>query len=283
MVNAGLSIRQATLQDQSRIANLIYFEPHVHRHLDWRSPLDWLGAPEYWVMEMHGSLAAALACPPDPTGIAWLRLFARSSLLPLAEAWNELWHVAHAALCERQGMQVCAISLNPWLEQLLKGSKFELASRIVVLQHSGEIPSLRPCPVQYSLRPMVASDLPAVASLDMLSFTPLWQNSLPALQQAHAQAGVSTVLEYEGELIAYQISTKNPFGAHLARLAVHPNYRGKGLGYLLVQNLLQQTVRLGIGRVTVNTQSDNTDSLALYNKMGFRVTGEQYPVYAYKI
>jgi ribosomal protein S18 acetylase RimI-like enzyme len=32
-------------------------------------------------------------------------------------------------------------------------------------------------------------------------------------------------------------------------------------------------------RLTVNTQSDNAASLALYRKTGFHETGERYPVY----
>jgi RimJ/RimL family protein N-acetyltransferase len=36
-------------------------------------------------------------------------------------------------------------------------------------------------------------------------------------------------------------------------------------------------------RITVNTQSNNTASLALYEKIGFHRAGEQYPVYIYRV
>jgi len=39
----------------------------------------------------------------------------------------------------------------------------------------------------------------------------------------------------------------------------------------------------GVTRLTVNTQSDNLASLALYEKMGFTVTGEKFPVYCYQV
>jgi ribosomal protein S18 acetylase RimI-like enzyme len=35
--------------------------------------------------------------------------------------------------------------------------------------------------------------------------------------------------------------------------------------------------------LTVNTQSDNSASLALYRKIGFRETGERYPVYQLQV
>jgi len=39
----NLAIRPAVPGDQQQIANLIHFEGHTHRNLDWRAPLDWLG------------------------------------------------------------------------------------------------------------------------------------------------------------------------------------------------------------------------------------------------
>ena len=85
-----------------------------------------------------------------------------------------------------------------------------------------------------------------------------------------------------GEIIGYQLSTRNSFGTHLARLAVAPNHQGRGIGYLLVQDLLNQTRRAGLYRLTVNTQNDNRTSLALYHKIGFELSGERYTVFTYR-
>src|SRR5512141_2271684 len=76
---ASRQIRPATPSDQQKIADLIFFESHVHRHLDWRTPLDWLGYSPYCVFEEGRQITGALACPPDPDSIAWIRLFAYSS------------------------------------------------------------------------------------------------------------------------------------------------------------------------------------------------------------
>jgi ribosomal protein S18 acetylase RimI-like enzyme len=127
---------------------------------------------------------------------------------------------------------------------------------------------------------MSAGDLPTVAELDAHAFLPLWQNPLDALERALPQATVATVIEDERGLVGYQISTANPFGAHLARLAVRPDAQRKGLGSLIVTDLIQRLEHKGIARLTVNTQSDNYASLALYRKMGFVLTGEKFPVYS---
>lgn len=282
MVNLDLAIREARPADESRLANLLYFESHVHRHLDWRTPLDWLGVPEYWVAEQGGLIHAALACPPDPVNIAWIRLFVRSGAIPLGDSWNALWETAKQALVERHGLTVAAIVIHDWFQKLLQASNFEERQQIVLLEQNGAPFSHREAPDGVLIRQMVHDDLPAVARLDGEAFDLIWRNSLSSLQRAFAQHGPSTVAIHDGKIIGYQISTRNSFGVHLARLAVSPAFQGRGLGYALVEDLLHHIQRMGILRLTVNTQSDNRTSLALYQAIGFTLTGERYPVFTYQ-
>lgn len=277
MVTTCFAIRQALPADQAHIANLMYFGSKIHRHLDWRTPLDWLGSPEYWVLEQDETLSAALACPPDPENIAWLRLFAASSSAPTTYAWQALWGAAHNVLHGR-GMTAAAIVMYDWLEELLLDSGFRKHQKIVILSQNGALFSLQDNPHHLSIRPMTRQDLPHVATLDAAAFAPLWQNSLSSLQYALSQAEFCTVGILDGEIVAYQISTRSPVGAHLARLAVHPRCQGQRFGYLMVQDLIQKIRARGLNRLTVNTQNDNTVSLALYEKIGFKRTGEQYTV-----
>lgn len=278
MVTTQFAIRQALPADQSRIANLMYFETQVHRHLDWRTPLDWLGAPEYWILEQYGVVSAALACPPDPENIAWLRLFAVSSSIQTMQAWRALWDVAQDSL-RGGGLTVAAIVTHNWLSDLLLESGFTEYQKVVILAQNGAAFPGQANPRELSIRPMTREDLSHVAALDAAAFAPLWQNSLASLQFALSQAEISTIGVLDGEIVAYQMSTHNPFGAHLARLAVNPQCQGQRFGYLMVQDLLQKAQALGLTRLTVNTQNDNSASLALYEKIGFKRTGEQYCVF----
>lgn len=282
MINLQLVVRPALPSDRMQIANLIYFEPHVHRHLDWRAPLDWLGEPEYWVLEQFGSIVAALACPPDPEDVAWLRLFAHSSALSLDEAWSRLWETAQMAL-QRRGLTVAAITTSDWLSALLMENGFKGDQQIVVLEQNLTPFREVPLPPEIRLRPISEADLPAVTAVDAAGFHPLWRNSLATLRCGLEQAGFATAVEKNGEILGYQISTRSSFGAHLARLAVLPQQQKSGLGYLLVQDLLQQTRNAGLSRLTVNTQNDNQASLALYQKIGFRLTGECYTVFTHPL
>ena len=78
---AALEVRPADQFDREQVSSLILLESHVHKHLDWKTPLDWLGRTPFMVLQEGGRLSAALACPPDPPSIAWLRLFVFASHL----------------------------------------------------------------------------------------------------------------------------------------------------------------------------------------------------------
>lgn len=283
MIAVSFQVRPAVPQDQHQIANLMFFESHVHRHLDWRAPLEWLGFPCYWVVEETGRVMAVLACPQDPPGVAWVRLFAHARQLSLDDAWDALWRAAQKEIEKQGGATVALIAMHQWLSNLLSKDDFTHTQNIVMLEWKGtDIPEAS-FPAGVVVRSMQPDDLPEVAELDAVAFKPLWQNTLEALERALPQATSAIVAEDAQGLVGYQISTANPFGAHLARLAVRPDAQGRGLGSLIVTDLIHRLKDKGVARLTVNTQSDNLASLALYDKMGFVVTGEKFPVYCYQV
>ena len=282
MINVSLKVRRAVPEDHLQIANLGMVEANTHRHLDWRSPLDWLGAPNYWVLEEDGRITAALACPEEPPQVAWIRLFGCHPHLSGPEAWSALWTVAcDEILLANKNTQIAVIILKQWFQKILLSSGFELKQNIVLLQLAHE--NIKPfiTPPQIRIRPIQAADLPAMAKIDLEAFGPFWHNTLDTLSRARAQALNATVAEDDSGLIGYQLSTGNPLGAHLARLGVRPEAQGRGVGTALVSDLIQRLGGIQLGRLSVNTQSDNAASLSLYKKMGFVQTGEHFPVLVY--
>ena len=275
MINTNLQVRHAVMEDYQQIANLMFYEANVHRHLDWRTPLDWLGAPNYWVLEDGAQITAALACPEDPPQVGWIRLFGHLSNLSLMDAWHPLWDVAR-----HQNIPMAAIVVKRWFQNLLLSSGFEFKQNIVLLELKKENYRFFPIPKDIYIRMMTVDDLQAVAQLDIDSFGPFWHNSLDALKRAHSQAIHATVAEDASGIVGYQLSTGNLFGSHLARLGVRNEAQGQGIGSALVSDLIQR-LDATTARLSVNTQADTVASLALYKKIGFTHTGENYPVLVY--
>jgi len=280
LIKTRSSIRKATTNDLQKLANLIHFEAHIHRHLDYRPPLDWVGEEPFLVLEQNDSITAALACPPDPPQVAWIRLFAAASRVQTSHAWETLWAEAAANLqAARQPCWLAAIPMQKWFEDLLVKSSLEYTHSITMLNWDSQPLPEPPADTGCNLRPMTFDDLPEVQRVDQASFSPIWQNSRPCLELAFRQASIATVIEKDGRLVGYQISSATPIGGHLARLAVRPEQRGHGIGYQLLHDLLTQFIRRGAQTITVNTQKDNIASLALYERAGFEFTGEEYPVF----
>jgi ribosomal-protein-alanine N-acetyltransferase len=281
VIKINSSVRQANAEDQGQLANLIHFETLVHRHLDWRPPLEWIGYEPYLVLEKDKRLVAALACPPDPPSVAWIRLFVALEEVKMIEAWSQLWSRALEILSTDANIQVAAIPLQVWFQRLLKSSQFQPIGDVVMLiWDSGEIPTAKPSP-EISIRPMSLDDLPTVEAIDRSAFGSLWHNSRHSLEYAFRQATIATVADYDGALVGYQISTAMQMGGHLARLATDPQYHRQGFGYALLRDLLVQFKQRGAQRITVNTQEENLASISLYKNAGFMRTGETYPVFQY--
>jgi ribosomal protein S18 acetylase RimI-like enzyme len=284
MINVSLQIRRAFEQDHDQIANLIFYETNSHRHLEWHSPLEWVGSSNYWVRVEDGHITAALACPEDPPHVAWIRFFGHYQYLSAPQAWPSLWEEARNEITRANTQTyVAAIVVKQWFQSLLISSGFELKQNIVLLELKNQNIRSFSAPHGIRIRPMQDGDMPAVAKVDLAAFGQFWHNTENALQRARLQCASATVAEDNSGVIGYQLSTKNPLGAHLARLGVQPEAQGRGVGAALVSHLIQSFDTGQLSRLSVNTQADNIASLSLYKKLGFVCTGEHFPVFVYPI
>jgi ribosomal protein S18 acetylase RimI-like enzyme len=276
--------RQITHQDRTTVSNLIHFSAHVHRHLDWRSPLEWIGHPPFDGLEINGKLISILSCAPDTPGIAWIRAFACELSNYYEKAWKYLWDRAIPQLPELGVDQVAAIPIQKWFRKILEFQGFDHLHNIITLAWDhAPLTHLEEPPPNITIRQMAESDLDIVFQIDHQAFDPLWQHSKELIELAHSQSKIATIAEDSNGPVGYQISTPTQYGFHLGRLAVSPGAQRQGIGFALVRDLQHQTSSSSPSRISVNTHDTNTRSIALYAKAGFSKTNEIFPVYRYKI
>jgi len=273
-------IRQAVPSDIPAILSFLATARYIHRHLDWRTTTDWVGFHPFTLLEESNRLTSLLTLPQDPAGIAWIRCFAVAPMASLSKSWVELF--AASLLAEdAQRPIICSIGLQDWFTRLLLANHFTHFQDIIILEWNHTIPAPRTLLPSFELRSMIEEDIQEVAGVDQKAFEALWVNSAETLRLAYRQSDFAEVIEYQGKIVGYQISTANQFSAHLARLAVHPDFQKHGLGFALVNSIFQHYTEMNIFQITVNTQQNNHSSLTLYQKMGFEVTGEHYPILVY--
>ncbi|MAT44829.1 MAG: hypothetical protein CL609_21065 [Anaerolineaceae bacterium] len=281
-MSSDISLIPAQPQDYDDLSMFLSFEYFVHRHLDWRPSLDWLGKQPFWIAKVKDEIIGCFAAVPEPERYAWVRLFACSALYSRTAMWQEFFQ-----RCLQQFGQkvetVGALGVENWFIKLLDSSNFTVSQKIIVLEwNKGEIAPIS-LSDSFHLRKMKPSDFEGVFSLDQKCFSPAWQLSLTSMENAFKQAGYATIIETNQQIVGYQITTESLSSAHLARIAVDPDLQGKNLGKSILNDLLLFYTHSGIHRFTVNTQNDNFKSQALYHQAGFSETNESYPVYEYKI
>ena len=278
---SGMQMRSLGKNDFSLLIDFLQQDILIHRHLDWRPPVEWLGEKPFLAAETNGKIQGILAMPDDPPGIFWVRLFALREKRNIQPIWEFLLSEGLQQMSGKNHQPLAALAYSDWFKQLLNSSHWVERQRVVLLKYKGrrgEIPDLDD---SHLLRPMVSSDIPRVAEIDQACFEPLWQQSGDAIRRAYTQISYASVMEFCSEIIGFQMTTTTAANAHLARLAVLPQYQGTGVGTALVMDMIQRVKQALMREITVNTQQDNPNSIRLYQKLGFELTGESFPILIY--
>ncbi|MHC1653598.1 GNAT family N-acetyltransferase [Stenotrophomonas maltophilia] len=135
-------------------------------------------------------------------------------------------------------------------------------------------------PIQ--LQPVQPCHYTCIASwLDSASATQRWAGpgvAFPLAPDAFAQVlalaarPARVLLDEQGDCVGFgQYWLTDPDVAHLGRIIVSPQARGRGLGRRLVQRLGAEALRSpGVRRLTLRVYRDNAAALALYRDLGFK-------------
>ena len=72
-----------------------------------------------------------------------------------------------------------------------------------------------------------------------------------------------------------------PESGHLTQICVLPEYRGLGIGHALIRRSLSRLGELGCRSASLTVTAANEGAVALYQRIGFRVT-RRFPAYAWE-
>ena len=278
-------VRTAIKSDRGAIQDFIDRASAIHRHLDWRSPFDWLGNRNFLISLENERISGLLICTAEPDEVFWIRIFGAASFTQIENQWKILFDQLSQQLLEQPiPITLASIAYFDWMKKLLDDNEWKIQQEVVQLRwvHNHLNKLDKKWPEELSIRPMTYNDIKTVTEIDQDCFLNIWKQSQDVIRRAFEQSSYTTVAVIENEVVGFQISTSHKSIAHLARLAVLPKFQGQHIGQALVQNMLRHYTRPWIQEITVNTQHDNQVSLSLYHKMGFEPTGERFPIYTYQ-
>jgi len=125
---------------------------------------------------------------------------------------------------------------------------------------------------KYKIRPVCYSDIKQIYEIEKLSFAYSYPYSL---LDSLRSAAPDTYLVYEedGKILGYVVAViLDNSAAHIVSIAVHPNYRRRGIATLLMNELLKILEMKKIDLIFLEVRVNNDAALHLYTKFGFKIT-----------
>ncbi|MHA1594964.1 MAG: ribosomal protein S18-alanine N-acetyltransferase [Candidatus Baldrarchaeia archaeon] len=80
------------------------------------------------------------------------------------------------------------------------------------------------------------------------------------------------VAEIERKIVGYVAGLIKGSVGHIVSIAVHPNFRGLGIGRKLLLSILEKFSELRLSRALLEVAVDNDIAIYLYKSSGFRVS-----------
>ncbi|HUX99508.1 MAG TPA: GNAT family N-acetyltransferase [Candidatus Deferrimicrobium sp.] len=98
-----------------------------------------------------------------------------------------------------------------------------------------------------------------------------WKTSL--LARKHAQEAMFVAIEAERVVGMSFAEIRGPKGrtyGYISTVIVDEDYRGQGVGELLIQKAIMHLGRLGVDIVQINVRKEAAGAIRLYEKIGFK-------------
>lgn len=117
-----------------------------------------------------------------------------------------------------------------------------------------------------SMRP---EHLDAVLTIENASFPLPWRREAFLFEILLNETADYVVALHRGQAIGYGGMWLVLDEAHLTNLAVHPDFRGRGVGRQILQELVRRAALRGAKRMTLEVRRSNLVAQKLYKEMGF--------------
>ena len=128
--------------------------------------------------------------------------------------------------------------------------------------------------------PMTSAELEDISRLEKLCFSLPWSRESLRLEVEENKCARYFTVRANGKVVGYGGMWLILDEAHITNIAVHPDYRNRGFGRMIMQTLMQEASRLGIERMTLEVRVSNRPAIHLYESMGFERGGVRKGYYS---
>jgi ribosomal-protein-alanine N-acetyltransferase len=100
------------------------------------------------------------------------------------------------------------------------------------------------------------------------------------LQELQVSCARSSLVESGGKILGYVLFWLLPDAVDVHNIAVRTEYRRRGIGRMLLNQVLAEAGRRRATRVTLEVRKSNTAAQKLYQSFGFVITGVRKGYYS---
>ena len=118
----------------------------------------------------------------------------------------------------------------------------------------------------------------AVAELEKICFSDPWSENSVASELRNKLA-LWLVAEEEGQVAGYIGSQTCGDESDMMNVAVHPDFRRRGIAEALVDGLTEELKKVESRCLTLEVRASNVPAIALYEKLGFSEIGRRKNYY----
>ena len=129
-----------------------------------------------------------------------------------------------------------------------------------------------------TIEKMNAGQVAQIADLEKICFSDPWSENSIAFELENKLA--HWLVAQEGEMVAGYIGSQTVMGeTDMMNVAVHPDFRRRGIAEALVKRLVEDLKAMESHCLTLEVRASNAPAIALYEKLGFSQIGRRKNYY----
>lgn len=128
-------------------------------------------------------------------------------------------------------------------------------------------------PLDLIVDPMRVRDLNEIMIIERLSFSTPWSKGAFLSELLENDRAHYLVARMDGRAVGYVGIWLVADEGHITNVAVHPDYRSRGVGRRLMEAITDLARRRGARRLTLEVRKSNLRAQRLYESLGFRSVG----------
>src|SRR5579884_1481800 len=130
------------------------------------------------------------------------------------------------------------------------------------------------------IEPMTDADVKEVVRIEQQSFTTQWPSNAFYQEMHDNKLAHYFVGRADGRVVAYGGIWVILEDSHVTTIAVHPHYRGRKFGEIMLLRLLDEAMERGASWMTLEVRESNTVAQNLYRKYGFTTVSTRKGYYS---